>query len=100
MIITLDYEKLGLHIKELRIHRKLTQENIAQMVDCNVSHISKKVSLPILFSIANALDVTIDYLLAEQYQNSAMALDNAIMKSLESCTNEKKERILKMIEIM
>lgn len=106
MTITLDYEKLGLHIKELRIHRKLTQENVAQMVDCNVSHISNiennhtKVSLPILFSIANALDVTIDYLLAEQYQNSALALDNAILKSLESCTNEKKERILKMIEIM
>lgn len=106
MTITLDYEKLGLHIKELRINRKLTQENLSQMVDCNVSHISNiennhtKVSLPVLFSIANALDVTIDYLLAPQYQNCALALDNAILKSLENCTNEKKERILKMIEIM
>ena len=69
MTITINYEELGLRIKELRIYRKLTQDNLAQMVDINVSHISNiennhtKVPLPVLFAIANALDVTIDYLL-------------------------------------
>ncbi len=103
---TIDYKKLGMRIKEIRINRNLTQENLAQMVNCNPSHISNvenahtKVSLIVLLSIANALDTTIDYLLANQYKKSKTALDSAILKSLEKFDNEKKERILKMIELM
>ena len=36
----IDYQKLGLRIKEVRINNKLTQENLAAKVGCNVSHIS------------------------------------------------------------
>lgn len=103
---TIDYKKLGLRIKEIRISKDLTQENLAQMVDCNSSHISNvenahtKVSLIALLAIANALDTTIDYLLADQYKKSKNALDGAILKALERFDNEKKERILKMIELM
>ncbi|MCM1184139.1 MAG: helix-turn-helix transcriptional regulator [Roseburia sp.] len=103
---TIDYEKLGLRIKETRISRNMTQDNLAQMVDCNVSHISNvenahtKVSLAALLAIANALDTTIDYLLSDQYTKPENALDSAILKELEKCDNEKKERILKMIDLM
>ena len=103
---TIDYKKLGLRIKEIRISKDLTQENLAQMVDCNSSHISNvenahtKVSLIALLAITNALDTTIDYLLADQYKKSKNALDGAILKALERFDNEKKERILKMIELM
>ncbi|MEY8483194.1 helix-turn-helix transcriptional regulator [Lachnospiraceae bacterium 48-21] len=103
---TIDYKKLGLRIKEIRISKELTQENLAQIVDCNSSHISNvenahtKVSLIALLAIANALDTTIDYLLADQYKKSKNALDGAILKALERFDNEKKERILKMIELM
>lgn len=103
---TIDYEKLGMRIKEIRTNRNLTQDNLAQMVDCNVSHISNvenahtKVSLIALLAIANALDTTIDYLLSNQYAKSKNALDGAILKALEKCDNEKKERILKMIDLM
>lgn len=103
---TIDYEKLGLRIKTLRINKNLTQDNLAQMVDCNVSHISNiennhtKVSLIALLAIANSLDTSIDYLLSDQYENSALALDNAILRALRNCDNQKKEKILKMIEIM
>ncbi len=103
---TIDYKKLGMRIKEIRINRNLTQENLAQMVDCNSSHISNvenahtKVSLMALLAIANALDTTIDYLLADQYKKSKNALDSAILKALEKVDNEKKERILKMIDLM
>ena len=59
---TIDYKKLGLRIKEIRISKDLTQENLAQMVDCNSSHISNvenahtKVSLIALLATANAQD--------------------------------------------
>lgn len=36
----IDYKMLGLKIKEIRINRGLTQDNLAEMVSCNTSHIS------------------------------------------------------------
>lgn len=102
----IDYEKLGMRIKEIRTSKNLTQDNLAQMIDCNVSHISNienahtKASLIALLAIANALDTTIDYLLSSQYIKADNALDGAILKALEKCNNEKKERILKMIDLM
>ena len=75
-------------------------------VDCNTSHISNiennhtKVSLNVLLSIANALNTSIDYLLTEQYENTSFALDNEIQRMLKTCDNEKKEKILKIIQIL
>lgn len=103
---SIDYEKLGLKIKTLRISRNLTQEHLAQLVDCNVSHISNiendhtKVSLVALLAIANALNTSIDYLLSEQYENSSLALDNEILRAIKDLDNSKKEKILKIIEII
>jgi len=102
----IDYKTLGLKIKEIRINRGLTQDNLAEMVSCNTSHISNiennhtKVSLNVLLSIANALNTSIDYLLSEQYENSSLALDNEILRVLKDCDNEKKQKILKMVEIL
>lgn len=102
----IDYEKLGLRIKKIRTERNLTQDNLAQTVDCNVSHISNiennhtKISLNVLLAIANALNTTIDYLLSDQYENTSLALDNAILNTLQNCDNQKKEKILKIIDIL
>ena len=102
----INYKKLGLKIKEIRISRSLTQDTLAEMVSCNTSHISNvennhtKVSLNVLLVIANALNSSIDYLLSDQYENSSLALDNAILRAIKDCDNEKKEKILKMIEIL
>lgn len=103
---SINYEKLGLRIKALRISKNLTQDNLAQAVDCNVSHISNiennhtKVSLIVLLAIANALNVTIDYLLADQYENTSLALDNEIKNTIADCDTETKEQILKIIRAL
>ena len=102
----IDYAKLGLRIKELRIKKELTQDNLAELAGCNTSHISNiennhtKVSLNVLLSIANTLNTSIDYLLANQYDNSQLALDNEILRAIKDCDNQKKEKILKIIEII
>lgn len=102
----IDYLKLGLKIKEIRRKKGLTQDNLAELVNCNTSHISNiennhtKVSLNVLLAIANALNTSIDYILSEQYKNSSLALDNAIVRALRHCDNEKKEKILKFIDII
>ncbi len=102
----INYAKLGLRIKEMRQGRGLTQESLAEMVSCNTSHISNiennhtKVSLNVLLAIANALNTSIDYFLSNQYGNQSQALDNAILRAVKNCDNQKKEKILKIIEIL
>ena len=101
-----DYAKLGMRIKEVRLKKGLTQDHLAEMVGCNTSHISNiennytKLSLNVLLAIANNLDVSIDYLLSNQYKDAASALDSEILRALQGCDDSKKEKILKMIEIM
>jgi transcriptional regulator with XRE-family HTH domain len=102
----IDYAKLGLKIKELRQNCGLTQDNLAELVKCNTSHISNiennhtKVSLNVLLAIANALDTSIDYLLSEQYENTSLALDNEILREISSCSTSEKERILRVIKAL
>lgn len=102
----IDYTKLGLKIKAIRQSKGLTQESLAEMVSCNTSHVSNienchtKVSLNVLLAIANALNTSIDYLLSEQYDNSSLALDNEILRAIKEFDNQKKEKLLKMIEIL
>ncbi|MBE5939074.1 MAG: helix-turn-helix transcriptional regulator [Lachnospiraceae bacterium] len=106
MLQELDYAKLGLKIKEIRTNKGLTQDNLAEMVSCNTSHISNiennhtKVSLNVLLAIANSLNTSIDYLLSNQYENSSLALDNEILRAIKDFPTEKKEKLLKMIEIL
>ena len=94
----INYQKLGLKIKELRINRGLTQDNLADIVGVNTSHISNiennhtKVSLNVLLAITNALNTSIDYLLSEQYENSSLALDNEILRALKDCDDKKKKQ--------
>lgn len=102
----IDYQKLGMKIKNMRAGRGLTQDMLAEMVSCNTSHISNiennhtKVSLNVLLAIANALNTSIDYLLSDQYENTSLALDNEILRSIKDCSNDKKEKILKIIKIL
>lgn len=101
----IDYAKLGLKIKSVRASRGLTQDNLAEMISCNVSHISNvennhtKLSLNALLAIANALDTSIDYLLSDQY-NNPLILDNEMSRIIKDCSTEQKEKILKIIEII
>ena len=101
-----DYAKLGLQIKKIRLDRGLTQENLAEMIGCFTSHISNiennhtKLSLNVLLAIANALNTSIDYLLCNQLNNTESALDNEILKALQDCDDSKKEKILKIISIL
>ena len=64
-----NYKALGAKIKEYRKKENITQEQLAEMADISLSHMSNvetasvSVSLPALKLIADALGVTIDELL-------------------------------------
>ena len=101
----LNFESISKKIRDTRLTEGLTQEYLANASDVNVSHISNiennrvKVSLPTLVAICNALDVTVDYILSSEYTSSS-SLDNEILKKLQNCSDEKKQKILRMIDIL
>ena len=94
---SIDFAHIGRKLKELRISKNLTQEYIANMADVNVSHISNiennrvKISLPTLVHICNALNTTVDYVLAEEYTQPATAIEQEILHELRFCSDETKE---------
>ncbi|WP_028530000.1 helix-turn-helix domain-containing protein [Ruminococcus gauvreauii] len=102
----INFETIGRKIKEIRLSKGLTQENVADAADVNTSHISNiencrvKISLTTLVRICNALDTTVDYILAGEYSDPSSALDQQILKELLNCSQERKEKILQIIRIL
>lgn len=102
----LDFCKIGQKIKELRISKNLTQEYIANAADVNVSHISNiennrvKISLPTLVHICNALDTTVDYILADEYNQPSSVIEQEILREVHACTPEIQKQILKIVRAL
>lgn len=107
----LDFKKIGFKIKERRQSLSITQEYIANQLDVNPSHISNiecgraNPSLTALIKIANILRCSVDYFICEEYtfcldKNQEMTLDDKIMNKIKYCDTNKKERILKMIDLL
>lgn len=102
----INFALISQKLKELRISKNLTQECIAKAADVNTSHISNiengrvRISLPTLVAVCNALDTTVDYVLSDEYNDTSSALDQNILKELQKCDKDTKERILKIIQIL
>lgn len=102
---TVNFEKIGQRIHNLRVEKKLTQEYLSQKAGVNVSHISNiennrvKISLSTLIAVANALNVTVDYLLEQEY-SAKSGIDSQILKKLETFDDEQKERLIKIMDLI
>ena len=101
-----NFSNISKRIRTTRIERGITQENLASAVHVNTSHICNiennrvKVSLVTLINISKALDVTVDYLLADQYPESSGILDKEILLELKNSDENTKETILKILKIL
>ena len=107
----LDFKAIGLKIKERRQAQGITQEFIADQLDVNPSHISNiecgraNPSLTALVKIANILQCTVDYFISGEYtykidKEKVKTLDDKIMDKLKYFDADKKERVLKMLDLL
>ena len=107
----LDFKEIGLKIKERRKAVGITQEYIANVLDVNPSHISNiecgraNPSLTALVKIANILHCGVDDFVGGEYtyktdNETETTLDDKIMDKLRFCDTDKKNRILKMIDLL
>lgn len=102
----LDFSQIGKRIKEIRTDRHLTQEYLANATDVNVSHISNietnkvKVSLTLLVSICNTLNVTVDYILGNEYKTPTTAFETELLHTVDKLDSHKKEQLLRIAKVL
>ena len=102
----LDFKVIGQRIKEVRCEKHLTQEFLANATDVNVSHISNietnkvKVSHTLLVGICNALDVTMDYLLENEYHNPTSVIEKELVYTIKDMEKEKQETLLRIAKVL
>ena len=102
----LDFKFIGQRIKEVRNEKHLTQEYLAKVTDVNVSHISNvetnkvRVSLTLLVGICNALDVSLDYLLENEYHNPTSILEKELINIMKDLPKEKQETLLRIAKVI
>lgn len=68
--------------------------------DSNIENARSYPSLTVLFTISNSLKCSIDYLIGEQYtfEKEAVSsenIDKKLIRALQCCSNEKKEKLLR-----
>lgn len=103
---TLNFSHIGQKLRNVRLSKNLTQEYVANAADVNTSHISNiennrvKVSLSTLVQICNALDTTVDYILADEYNHPSSVIEQEILHEVQSCSLETQKQILKIVKAL
>ena len=87
---------IGKRIKDLRKKNQMTQEQLAEAVDVDISYISKiennhvrNISLSLACELAAVLQVSLSYLVGEE-----------MSRKYEACTDEQKRILLKIADIL
>lgn len=100
----LDYQGIGARIKHYRNQKKITQAQLAEtssVEPSNISHIERgatKVSLPTLFRIANALEVSLDDLVYDSLEKSWHISNKELNQILSDCNDKELKAIVEMVK--
>lgn len=100
----MDTKAIGARIKAARKAKKLTQEDLAAIIDLSTTHISviergvKAPKLETFVSIANALEVSADALLFDVVNHSSEGVANEMSAKIVGLPKEEQIRILKILD--
>lgn len=99
----IDYKVISLRIKEVRRIKGFTQERLAELTGLSSNFIAKiesnnsTVSLQTLVSLANNLDISIDYLLQENDLQTESETDLLIRGMLKTFDERDKDLLINLI---
>ena len=99
----LSYEMLAERIKAARKEKGYSQSKLAELADVSTNTIGKleisytTVSLKTILSIANVLDVDINFLIGDNRPNKKTASDQLIESLLQDFTEKDKEFLIQII---
>ena len=87
----IDYASIGCKVKEIRVKKGITQEQLAEAVGVGVTHISHletgsgTVSLKVFVAIVNYLDCSADELLCKEVSTAKPIVNNWLAELIEDC---------------
>ena len=97
MNIELDFKIIGARIQKCRTERKMTQAELAEIIDTNQKHLSRieggyhRSTLDAIVAIARALDVSVDYLIADYNDSSNPSTLQVILDEIRDFTPQQLE---------
>ena len=98
----INYQYIGQRIRQERTRNRLSQEQLAELTDSSpqyISHIEtarKRASLEMLVRIANALNISVDQLIADNLTSGQYRCDAELYRLLEGCSNYERRIILEI----
>ena len=103
----IDYISLGQKIRAERQKNNLSQDQLAELCEISTSYLghiergSRKMSLETLITVANVLNISLDYLLADNLtqSNSLISLLNSQLQTVSPAKAEQLTRIIKVLSI-
>ena len=102
----MDAKMVGSRIRDIRMHRGLTQAELAQQVNMSLKHISaiecgiRLPSLDTLIAIANELRIDTNTLLQDSLTVSAQIESSALWEQIASLPLQKQKKILRMVQVL
>ena len=102
----IDYMDIGMRIKEIRLQKKMTQEQLAEAVGVGTTHISHietgntKASIQVLIDIINALGCSADELLCIEVNKARPIFNSWVSELLDDCNSQELKLIKDMIVAM
>ena len=104
--MSLNYHLLGKKIQQQRIEQKISQSTLAEMIDVSPTSISriergvKGLSLEKLVLIADALNTSLDRLLAESLEHPQNSNTSEIGSLLQDCSTYEKYVLFQSVKEM
>ena len=97
--MALDYNVIGQRIKQARLAKNLTQEDLAEQIDISVAFLSRvergnsRINLKRLNQLCGLLDTTEGYILNGASSSSENYLEQEFSELLKKCSPEKQRLI-------
>ena len=104
MNIEFDFKIIGARIQKRRTEMKMTQAELAELIDTNQKHLSRieggyhRCTLDIIVAIAKALDVSVDYLIADYEDSSNPSTVQVIIDEIKGMTPKQLEMLQENIK--
>lgn len=101
-----DYESMGQRIRGARMQHGLTQEELAEATELSASYLShietakKKASVSAMISLANALNVSLDWLVYGDSHNVQGVILHEAQALLEDCSVKEQRAILEVLKVV
>ena len=99
-------QEIGARLKQARLAKNLTQQQLAEAVDISASFLSnvemgrQAMNIKTLISLLDTLNISADWLLNNSTDSANHAAAIEIEKELASCTPKERETILRLVLLM